>query len=65
LTRTRVLDENVVKQTIAIRKTHKIKLPDAVIAATALVYGLSLISRNEADFKKIPHLSRIDLHKMI
>jgi len=38
----------------------KIKLPDAVIAATALVHGLELISRNESDFKKIPGLAVVN-----
>jgi predicted nucleic acid-binding protein len=47
------LNETVVNATIAIRKAHKIKLPDAIIAATALVYNLSLITRNTSDFKNI------------
>lgn len=59
------LDDGVVMETVVLRKTHKIKLPDAIIAATALVHGLSLITRNEADFKKIPNLSLINLHNMI
>lgn len=59
------LDEPIIKETISLRKKHKIKLPDAVIAATALVHGLSLITRNKADFKKIPNLQFIDLHDMI
>lgn len=34
------LNNDVVNTTIAIRKTKKMKLPDAIIAATALVYDL-------------------------
>ena len=34
------LDEAVIVQTIIIRQRHKIKTPDAVIAATALVHTL-------------------------
>jgi len=41
------------QKTIDIRKNHKIKLPDAIIAATALVYDLELITRNVDDFKDI------------
>jgi predicted nucleic acid-binding protein len=41
-------------------KSVKIKLPDAVIAATALVHGFELISRNEADFKKITRLAVVN-----
>ncbi len=51
------LDEAVVKQTIMLRKQYKIKLPDAIIAATALVYDLTLISRNDKDFLPIPGLT--------
>jgi predicted nucleic acid-binding protein len=47
------LNEAVVNATIAIRKAHKIKLPDAIIGATALVYNLTLITRNTSDFKNI------------
>lgn len=50
------LAEDVVNTTIAIRKKHKIKLPDAIIAATALVYNLVLITRNINDFKNIAGL---------
>lgn len=53
--------EQVIKyKTADIRKTHKIKLPDAIIAATALVYDLTLLSRNLADFKNIPGLRLIN-----
>ena len=50
------LTDDIANETINIRKSVKIKLPDAVIAATALINGFELISRNEADFKKIPGL---------
>jgi predicted nucleic acid-binding protein len=41
---------------IELRKTYKIKLPDAIIAATALVQEKTLMSRNEDDFIKIAGL---------
>jgi predicted nucleic acid-binding protein len=47
------LSENVVDQTIAICKSHRIKIPDAIIAATAIVFNLSLITQNIKDFKNI------------
>ncbi len=47
------LSRNVVLKAIAIRKTRRIKLPDAIIAATAIVHDLTLISRNDSDFKNI------------
>jgi hypothetical protein len=39
--------------TIGIRKENKIKLPDAIIAATAISENLHLITRNTSDFKHI------------
>lgn len=51
------IDDKVVDTTIALRKKYKIKLPDAIIAATAIVNGLTLISHNFKDFQKITELS--------
>jgi predicted nucleic acid-binding protein len=44
------LPNNIADKSIAVRKNHKTKLPDAIIAATALVYDFVLISRNLSDF---------------
>ena len=54
------LADNVVDKTIEIRHSQKIKLPDAVIAATAIVYEFTLISRNDEDFRKIPGLKYLN-----
>ena len=54
------LDEVIVQKTIEIRRIKKIKLPDAVIAATALIYGLEIISRNKTDFSGIEGLTCYD-----
>ena len=51
------LTDEVVSQRITLRKSHRIKLPDAIIAATAIVHGLTLISRNGKDFITISSLS--------
>lgn len=47
------LNHEIVNKVIAIRQKHKIKLPDAIILATALVGELELITANVADFIKI------------
>jgi len=47
------LEEAIILKTIEIRKTYGLKLPDAIIAATAIVYNQKLISANDADFKRI------------
>ena len=54
------LDEAITQKTIELRRNKKLKLGDAVIAATALVYNLTLITRNTADFKNIDCLTCID-----
>jgi predicted nucleic acid-binding protein len=59
------LTEKVVDMTISIRRNYKIKLPDAIIVASALVYDLILIIRNTSDFKNIVELNMIDPHFVI
>jgi len=58
------INEAVIEKTITIRQTKKIALGDAIIAATALVYDLVLISRNASDFKNIDGLQVIDPHSL-
>jgi predicted nucleic acid-binding protein len=50
------LSNNVVERTIKLCKQIKIKLPDAIIAATVLIEGFTLVTRNINDFVKIPEL---------
>ncbi len=50
------LSPEVEKTAIKLRKNYKLKLPDAVIAATALVNSFTLLTRNTKDFKKIKGL---------
>lgn len=47
------INNAIIDQTIAIRRDHKIKLPDAIIAATAISENLILATRNVSDFKNI------------
>lgn len=44
------LDDFVAKQAISLQKKHRIKLPDAVIWASAQINSLLLITRNTKDF---------------
>lgn len=57
------LTSDIVSKTIQIRQNQKIKLPDAVVAATALCNGFKLISRNKKDFKNIQSLEVINPYK--
>ena len=58
------LSDDIVQQTIDLRKNNKLKTPDAIIAATAIVHNLPLLSRNTKDFKSIPDLTVIDPHTL-
>jgi predicted nucleic acid-binding protein len=54
------LNDEVIDASIEVRKNHKTKLPDAIIAATALVKGLTIISRNTKDFQNIEGLDCVN-----
>ena len=44
-----------------IRRATKIKLPDAIIAATALYTRVPIVTRNIRDFQRISNLEVIDI----
>ncbi len=46
------LDRLVAEETVRIRRTRRIKLPDALIWATALANEAVLVTRNTRDFPK-------------
>lgn len=58
------LSEEVIDTTISIRQSKKIALGDALIAATALVNDLVLLTRNISDFNLIDGLQVIDPHSL-
>jgi len=47
------IDKNIALKTIELRQKHSIKLPDALIAATALNGDYILLTRNTKDFANI------------
>jgi predicted nucleic acid-binding protein len=44
------LDDGIADRAVALRRAHRIKLPDAVIWATAQTAGRLLVTRNTKDF---------------
>jgi predicted nucleic acid-binding protein len=59
------VDDLIADKTIDLRKTYrKLKLGDAIIAATALVNNLILISRNNKDFEDISGLTCINPYEL-
>lgn len=57
------LEKDIKLKRADIRKAHKIKLPDAIIAVTALIHDLTLLTRNVSDFKNIDELDIINPHE--
>ncbi|MBN2034917.1 MAG: type II toxin-antitoxin system VapC family toxin [Deltaproteobacteria bacterium] len=47
------IDKEIADKVIEIRKKEKVKLPDAIVAATAAVNNLCLVTRDVKDFKGI------------
>jgi toxin FitB len=58
------IDKAIINACIELRKGKKIKLPDAIIAATALANNLTLISRNIKDFEDISGLTCINPYEL-
>lgn len=54
------IEESIIQETIRIRKNYNLKLPDALIAATAIVYKLTLVADNDKDFLRIPSLKYLN-----
>lgn len=44
------MDEGVCREAIQLRQQHRLKLPDALIWASARAYGSDLVTRNTRDF---------------
>lgn len=53
------LNSEITTQTIKIRRSRKIKTPDAIIAATAIVNNFTLIT-NDSDFENIQNLKTLN-----
>lgn len=50
------LDKSVERKSIELKRKHNIETPDSIIAATAILNNLTLVTRNEDDFKSITEL---------
>ena len=47
------LDDSIAQTTIKLRRKFKTKTPDAIIAATALVNNMSVVTNNRSDFEAL------------
>ena len=57
------LDEATIQHTIRLRQQHRVKLPDAIIAATALAHNIPLLTRNVSDFQALAGIMVLNLHE--
>ena len=58
------LNESIILQTVRLRRHYKgVRLPDAIIAATAIVNDFTLLSTNDSDFEKITGLKYRSLNQ--
>jgi predicted nucleic acid-binding protein len=44
------VDEGIAERAVTLRRSHRIKLPDSVIWATAQAHAMLLVTRNTKDF---------------
>ena len=51
------LDSHIARLAAFVRRQYRLKVPDSVIAATALFTGSTLLTRNTRDFQQVPRLS--------
>lgn len=54
------ISDKIIKKTIDIRKSYRLKVPDAIIAATAIVYDYILLADNDKDFLKVEGLNYLN-----
>ena len=49
------VDSRIARLAAFVRRSYRLKVPDSVIAATAMFTGSKLLTRNTRDFRKIPN----------
>lgn len=55
------VDAAVANEAARIRREHGLKMPDALIAATALVQSATLVTANSRDFRRVPALGLVEV----
>ena len=51
------LDSRIARLAALVRRHYRLKVPDSVIAATAMFTGSTLVTRNTRDFRKVANLT--------
>jgi predicted nucleic acid-binding protein len=50
------LDSRIARLAALVRRHYRLKVPDSVIAATAMFTGSTLVTRNTRDFRRVANL---------
>ena len=58
------ITDDIAETSIALKRVKKMRTPDALIAATALVHNLTLLTHNLKDFVHIPNLIVVDSYSL-
>lgn len=56
-----IVDRPIAERAGRIRRETALRLPDALIAASAVEHGLRLATRNRIDFQRVPGLRLLEL----
>ena len=56
------MNYKIKEKSIDIRNNHKLKIPDAIIATTSIVYNIPLIT-SDKDFEKVKELNLVFIKK--
>ncbi|MBD1842886.1 type II toxin-antitoxin system VapC family toxin [Cyanobacteria bacterium FACHB-63] len=54
------ITQPILEQAVALRQVRRMSLGDSIIAATALVHDLTLVTRNTGDFQWIQQIRLLD-----
>ena len=58
------INEEVITLCVNLRRSRRLKTPDAIIAGTALALNYTLVTNNESDFSNIRGLKIINPYKL-
>ena len=54
------VDERIAGQAVALKRRHRIKTPDAIIAATAMIENACLVTRDQDLLDKVPEVRSLN-----
>ena len=55
------VDSRIARLAALVRRDYRLKVPDSVIAATAMFTGSKLLTRNHRDFRKVSRLTTLKI----